>query len=468
MKEYLKDIPAIHELQKSEGFQHFIEKHGFGKNQGTKVMSTVIERIRSSIMKSEWTGCLPGESGFIEEIFRLCNGLAEEDYSYRLKKVINATGVVLHTNMGRARLSREAIAHIADIAGNYSNLEYDVKNGSRGSRNSHVEKWINELTGAEASMVVNNNAAAVFLILHTLAKGSEVIISRGQLIEIGGSFRISSIMEESGAVIKEVGTTNRTHLYDYEQNITEHTKLLMKVHLSNFKMSGFTSDVSTDQLADLAEKKGLWFYEDLGSGVLSDFRNAGIGEEPTVKETLLQGCHLVSFSGDKLLGGPQAGIIAGKKELVDKLKHSQLARILRVDKLSLAALEAVLLAYLKSEGGSLDNPLVQDLMKNPEMLKEQGEKLATEILEHPSGVFQIEIMETENAVGGGTMPGVTVIGYAVSIAVEGFTASEIERKLRSNNPPIIPRVHGGKVLIELRTLCNGDEAEIVAAFHRLV
>jgi L-seryl-tRNA(Ser) seleniumtransferase len=321
VKEWLRSIPAIHELKANPYFKNILLQSKLDESELTNKLREVMDIVRNLLLQEKWTGSNPSSHLFIMDVFDLLEKKIAKDFDYTLKRVVNATGTILHTNLGRARLSQTAIKHVVETARHYSNLEYKIEEGERGSRHTHVESLIKLITGAEAAMVVNNNAAAVYLILRSLAQQKEVIVSRGQLVEIGGSFRISSIMEESGATLVEVGTTNKTHLYDYENAINENTRMVLKVHTSNFKTIGFTKTVETDDLVALSSKhENIIFYEDLGSGVLYDFEQHGIGDEPVVKKVIEKGADLVSFSGDKLLGGPQAGIIAGKKDLIDKLK----------------------------------------------------------------------------------------------------------------------------------------------------
>ena len=370
MRQLLKYLPPIHELQKSERFSLLMNQYGIDHTNMTAILTNVLNDIRQMLLQNRWSGIEPGNELFITEIFNRSEKGIQQQFRYTLKNVINATGTILHTNLGRARLSEQAVEHVAKIASQYSNLEYKLEEGERGSRHSHVEDLIKRITGAEAAMVVNNNAAAVYFILRAFTSNKEVIVSRGQLVEIGGSFRISSIMEESGAKLIEVGTTNKTHLYDYESAINEETRMILKVHTSNFKIHGFTESVETKELVDLANRhEQVIFYEDLGSGVLYDFRQHGIGDEPVVGEVLKMGADLVSFSGDKLLGGPQAGIIAGNKDLIDKLKKHQLARVLRVDKMTLAALEGTLMDYLKGKDELNKVPVIRDLLQSKDELK---------------------------------------------------------------------------------------------------
>lgn len=468
MKEFLRALPAVHELQKDKRFTEIIEMFNIDEIYLTDVMKTVIDKIRTDILSGEWKGPNPGTELFVEKIFLTLNTSVAERLEYTLKRVINATGTILHTNLGRARLSDNAIKHVVDTAMNYSNLEYKLDQGERGSRHSHVESLVKEITGAEAAMVVNNNAAAVFIILSALANEKEVIVSRGQLVEIGGSFRISSIMEESGAQLVEVGTTNKTHLHDYENAITDETSMILKVHTSNFKIFGFTKTVETDELARLSKKHNqLIFYEDLGSGVLYDFRKHGIGEEPVVSEVLKMGADIVSFSGDKLLGGPQAGIIAGKKELIDKLKKHQLARVVRVDKMTLAALEGTLMDYLRGEKGLSQIPTIRDLLVPLEELKARTELFIQKVNSF-DGQLKAVLTEGSSQVGGGTMPDVLLSTYLVSISHPELDAEHIARKLRrSNSPAIIVRIHKEEVQLDLRTVTSEEEWFLLDAFKKI-
>lgn len=449
MKDILRKIPPIHELQKDKRYINVVQKWNLAEHQVTKYLSKIIDDCRNQIVLGDWKEALPGTEGFIVHLFYLLDSKIESDFSYKLKRVINATGTVLHTNLGRSRLSKKAVEHVIDIASNYSNLEFNLAEGTRGSRHSHLEKLITDLTGAEAALVVNNNAAAVYLVLKALAKEKEVIVSRGQLVEIGGSFRVSSIMEESGAILKEVGTTNKTHTRDYKNAITEKTALVMKVHTSNFKMIGFTKEVETMELVELLNQhEDLILYEDLGSGVLYDFTAHGIGEEPIVKKVIESGVDLVSFSGDKLLGGPQAGIIAGRKEIIDQLKQHQLARVLRVDKMTIAALEATLMEYSSS---NIKPPIVRDLLVSKEELVDKAKFLQLEIEQKLAG-FQSAVIPTTSAVGGGTMPGIEIDSVAVSLTAERMSTSDLKQRLRLSDPPVIVRVQRDVVLIDVRTI----------------
>ncbi|WP_079509098.1 L-seryl-tRNA(Sec) selenium transferase [Mesobacillus jeotgali] len=466
MKEFLRALPAVHELQKDKRFTDILERYDIHDFYLTDEMKLIIEKVRKDILSGEWKGSEPGTAAFMESIFLSLDAAVASRLDYTLKRVINATGTILHTNLGRARLSENAIKHVIDTAMNYSNLEYRLEEGERGSRHSHVEALLKEITGAEAAMVVNNNAAAVFMILSALAKEKEVIVSRGQLVEIGGSFRISSIMEESGAHLVEVGTTNKTHLFDYENAVSDQTSMIMKVHTSNFKIVGFSQTVETNDLAQLTNKHDhVIFYEDLGSGVLYDFQRHGIGEEPVVSEVLKMGADIVSFSGDKLLGGPQAGIIAGKKELIEKLKKHQLARVVRVDKMTLAALEATLMDYLKGEKGIYNIPTLRDLLISLPELKDRTEEFVN-LINSINGKIKASITAGTSQVGGGTMPDVELPTYLASISHPEMSAEHIARKLRTEySPAIVVRIHKEEVHVDLRTVTPEEEEHLLKALR---
>ncbi len=467
MREWLRSIPPVHELQNLGQFTVLGYESGMDTTELTKQLKDVLEQIRNSILHNQWHGSIPGTAPFTDEIFQMLEYNIKKHFSYTLKKVINATGTILHTNLGRARLSEHAITHVLETARNYSNLEYKLAEGERGSRHSHAESLIRELTGAEAAMIVNNNAAAVYLVLRALAVNKEVIVSRGQLVEIGGSFRISSIMEESGAKLVEVGTTNKTHLYDYERAVTAETAIIMKVHTSNFKVVGFTESVETDQLVHFT--KGLdnvLFYEDLGSGALHDFRKHGIGAEPVVKEVLEAGADLVTFSGDKLLGGPQAGIIAGKKELIDRLKKHQLARVIRVDKMTLAALEGTLLDYAKGELGLQNIPTIRDLLQSAEEIDERSKKFVSKLLDD-TDQYEVKMIPGTSQVGGGTMPEVQLPTVLITLKHRFHTAEQLAKKLRTEaHPAIVARIQKDELLLDLRTVAEDEEQLLLEALKQ--
>ncbi|MDI3327547.1 MAG: L-seryl-tRNA(Sec) selenium transferase [Alicyclobacillaceae bacterium] len=388
----------------------------------------------------------------LEELARETAEWVESKLRPHLRPVINATGVVLHTNLGRAPLAESAVEQVVRVARGYSNLELRLETGKRGSRHEHVEDLLCRLTGAEAAMVVNNNAAAVLLVLRTLASGRNVIVSRGELVEIGGSFRVSEVMAESGARLVEVGTTNKTHDYDYERAIDGETAMIMRTHTSNFRIVGFTSRPSREELAALCRKHSLLLYEDLGSGVLFDIRKWGIGDEPTVRECVAAGVDVVSFSGDKLLGGAQAGIVVGKKNVVEKLKKHQLARALRVDKLTLAALEATLRLYLDEERAAREIPVLWMLRRRPEELKTAAERLAAAIRPASGGEVAVRVTPDVSQVGGGSLPAVELPTYTVVLEGRRWGAAALETALRTGEPPIMGRIHREEVRLDVRTI----------------
>ncbi|MBT2755082.1 L-seryl-tRNA(Sec) selenium transferase [Mesobacillus foraminis] len=464
MKDFLRQMPPVHELQRDERFEQLILEHGVDAGIVTQTIQKVLGGIRQTILNGEWEGPAPGDSSFTRNLFKRVSEQLEKQQGYTLKRVINGTGTILHTNLGRARLSDRAVQHIVQTAQHYSNLEYNLERGERGSRHTHAEELLKEITGAEAAMVVNNNAAAVFLILKALAEKKEVIVSRGQLVEIGGSFRISSIMEESGAELVEVGTTNKTHKSDYEQNINENTAMILKVHTSNFKILGFTKTVETAELAEIAQRhEGVVFYEDLGSGAMYDFQKHGIGDEPLISEVLKKGADIVSFSGDKLLGGPQAGLIVGRKDLIEILKKHQLARVLRVDKMTLAAIEGTLADYVRGESGIRNIPSIRDLLATPEYIKRRAEKFI-EYLEGSWSPYRVRILEGTSQVGGGTMPDVELPTFLIGLSHPKWNASALARKLRLEaSPAVIVRIQQEEVQIDLRTVKEEEEKLVVEA-----
>lgn len=382
---------------------------------------------------------------------------------YSLKPVINATGVILHTNLGRAPLAASAIEHIRETAGVYSNLEFDIESGERGKRDVHVERLFRKLLSADSggtgvparaslpsTIVVNNNAAAVLLALNTLAEGGEVIVSRGELVEIGGSFRIPDVMAKSGAVLREVGTTNRTRISDYERAINERSRLLLRVHRSNFEISGFTEQPAISELVALAAKHNLPLAEDLGSGAFFDLRNVGISNEPTVAQSLRAGVQVVTYSGDKLLGGPQAGIISGREDLIQKMRSNSLFRALRVDKLTYAALEATLLAYIRRDYDTL--PAVRMMQVAKSEIADRAEKLLSQIATGAGAALSCRLIDGESLIGGGSAPSAVLPTKLIALTAKSLSANEFAARLRKSNPPVITRVEDGRVLLDLRTV----------------
>jgi L-seryl-tRNA(Ser) seleniumtransferase len=384
-----------------------------------------------------------------------------------LRPVINATGVIVHTNLGRSVLPERVLERLRSIAGGYSNLEYRLDEGKRGSRYSHVEGLLGELMGAEASMVVNNNAAAVLIGLETLARGREAVVSRGQLVEIGGAFRIPDVMRKSGAVMVEVGTTNKTHLRDYEEAIGEQTGLLLRVHRSNFQLVGFTEDVDTKDLVSLGRKHGIAVMEDLGSGCLVDFSRYGLAKEPTVQEVLASGVDLVTFSGDKLLGGPQAGIILGRKDLVERIKANPLNRAMRIDKLTLAALEETLRLYRDEETAVRVIPTLGMIFRSYKSLRTRAAGLRRRIGKIDSGSFTVAFADGTSKTGGGALPLLELPTRLVVLVPGRMPAHRIEKGLRDHDPPIIGRVENDRVLLDVRTIQDGELATVARVVQEL-
>jgi len=384
-----------------------------------------------------------------------------------LRPVINATGVVVHTNLGRSLMAESVLRRFRPLSGGYSNLEYDLEQGKRGSRYVHVEDLLVELTGAEAAMVVNNNAAAVLICLDTLARGREVVVSRGQLVEIGGSFRIPDVMRKSGATMVEVGTTNKTHLSDYEQVIGPDTALLLKVHKSNFQVVGFTEDVPMTDLVELGKRYGIPVMEDLGSGCLVDLLKYGLVKEPTVQETLAHGADLVSFSGDKLLGGPQAGIIVGRKSIVDAIRKNQLNRALRIDKLTLLALEETLRLYRDEHIAVRLIPTLRMMLGTYRDMVRKAERLRKMIGNPGSRSFKIEMEDGNSRPGGGSLPLLELPTRLLCLVPGKRDAQFMERWLRAYDPPIIARVEKERVVLDVRTIQSREFMTVAEAVRSL-
>ncbi len=380
-----------------------------------------------------------------------------------LKRVVNGTGVVIHTNLGRSPLSQAVREKLLDTAFAYSNLEFDLQSGERGSRYSHVEPLLCRLTGAEAALVVNNNAAAVLLALSALAGGKEVVVSRGELVEIGGSFRIPDIMRLSGAVLKEVGTTNRTHPSDYRQAMGPETGLLLKVHTSNFAIVGFTAAVSPSELAEIGREAAIPVMADIGSGNLFDFSSAGIPGEPMVQEYVRAGVDLITFSGDKLLGGPQAGIIVGKRSCLEPLRKHPLLRALRIDKLTLAALEETLRLYLDERLAREEIPTIRMLTVDLESLTLRGRRLLRLLRRTLPGTVRVSLTDGFSQVGGGAMPLLELPTKLLSITVAGISANGLESRLRKSSVPVLGRIQSDLFLLDLRTILDPDIPVIVSA-----
>ncbi|WP_218925296.1 MULTISPECIES: L-seryl-tRNA(Sec) selenium transferase [unclassified Gemella] len=447
MKRLLSQVPSINKILLNDKIKSALEKYPeiFVKD----IIKKEIDLLRFNILK-----------GYVLEvpsIDLLINNLLdnlEKESKHSLRRVINATGTILHTNLGRSLLSNSVKENLLDVAFNYSNLEFNIDKKSRGSRYDHLTKIIKQLTGAEAVLVVNNNAAAVMLTLNTLANEKEIIVSRGELVEIGGAFRIPEIIKLSGGIPKEVGTTNKTHLADYKKEINENTAALLKVHTSNYKILGFTKEVGNEEIANLAKENNLISINDLGSGQLVDFRKYGLPYEPTVKEVLDSGIDVVTFSGDKLLGGPQAGIIVGKKKYIDEMKKNQLTRALRVDKMTIAALEATLNIYLDEERALEEIPTLHMISISKARLEAKAKIFSEKV---STLNFDVDIIEDKAEVGGGSYPASYLDSVAVKLTHDNKLATELEKSLLLDvDVPVITRIKDNSIILDMRTLRTSE------------
>ena len=461
----MRKLPKVAELLNQPEISLLCEKKG--RNRVTDAIRESIDIVRQNLVKEL------KKSDYIEtdakDLMRQIMSYTMEKLSsspYTLRPIINATGVVLHTNLGRAPLPQTALDRILKIAGSYSNLEYNIKKGGRGERYDHVRVLLCQITGAEDVLVVNNNAAAVLLCLSAIASGKEVIISRGQLVEIGGSFRVPDVMAQSGARLVEVGTTNKTYLRDYENAINEDTGMLLKVHTSNFKVIGFTSNVNNTELSSLGKKYKIPVMEDLGSGILVDLTPYGFPYEPTVSDSLKAGMDLVTFSGDKLLGGPQAGIIVGKRELISRIKSHPLTRAVRVDKMTLAALEAVLLFY--KDGYWDEIPTIHMLTRSLQILEEQARLLHKGLTDIIGDKGQVKIIDDISETGGGSFPGHEMPTKAVTMEINEISAQKISERLREVPIPVIGRIKKDKFLLDVRTMTDEDIMKTIEMVGKLI
>ena len=451
-KHLLSQIPAINKILLLDEIKELMNT--YTEVAIKSAIKQYIEEIKQAILNEELSE-VPSLSKIVGEVARI----VEKEDKNSLRRVINATGTILHTNLGRSLLSEKIKENIESVAFNYSNLEFDIDNKKRGSRYVHLIDIIKKLTGAEDVLVVNNNAAAVLLTLNTLVKDQEIIVSRGELVEIGGAFRIPEIIKLSGGVPVEVGTTNKTHLKDYENAITEETGALLKVHTSNYKILGFTESVSNEEISYLARENELVSINDLGSGQFVDFSKFGLPYEPTVKEILDSGIDIVTFSGDKLLGGPQAGIIVGKKKYIEKMMKNQLTRALRVDKMTLASLEAKLKLYLDEKDALEHIPTLHMISLSKERLFGKADVLKTKLSDLD---FDIRIEEDKAEVGGGSYPASYLESIAVKLTHRKLHATEIERRLLEVEIPIITRIKDNSIILDMRTL-RTREFDIVKA-----
>jgi L-seryl-tRNA(Ser) seleniumtransferase len=464
-QELYRKLPSVDELVRTPALAPWIATDG--SVAVTDAARVVLARLRREVASGslDSSGVDLAVAGIPEAIARqLRNSLG-----HSLRPVINATGVILHTNLGRAPLATAAFEHIRETAATYSNLEFDLDAGERGKRDAHVERLFRKLlaedaqAGTTSSMVVNNNAAAVLLALNTFAEAGEVIVSRGELVEIGGSFRIPDVMSKSQAVLHEVGTTNRTRIGDYEKAINDKTRMILRVHRSNFEITGFTEQPSLAELVSLGRKHNLPLMEDLGSGSLFDLSLVGISDEPGVLDSLRAGVDVVSYSGDKLLGGPQAGILSGRHDLIARMHSNSLFRALRVDKLTCAALEATLLAYVKRDYDSI--PVLRMMRLTKQDIDQRATEMAEKVL---SGDLSVEVIDGESVIGGGAAPAAVLPTRLLAITSQTLSADVLTIRLRASDPPIIARVDEGRVLLDLRTVFPEQEKYLETSLRNLV
>lgn len=457
----LRSLPSVDKLLAEPDAANLIRQtsHAFVVSQLRKVLRRCRQDLTRGIAKD--FGVAGPTATLLEALKMEC----EQWSKPALRKVINATGVILHTNLGRAPLSEQALKNLQEVASHYSNLEFDVEAGTRGKRDLFPDRLLRELLGCEQAVVVNNCAAALFLSLNTLAAGGEVLISRGELIEIGDSFRIPDILRKSGATLREVGTTNKTRLEDYAEAISEQTRLILRVHPSNFRIVGFSSRPSLEELLQLSLDRSIPLMEDLGSGCLIDLKPFGIGDEPNPRSSLKAGVPLVSFSGDKLLGGPQAGILAGRSLLIQRLRSNPLFRALRVDKLTLGILESTLIAYLKQREAE-EIPLVRMIHLPAEQIGERARAVIAR-LRSPASV-DLQVVDGHSVIGGGSAPERGIPSRLISVRSRSLSPTKIEAQLRKQSPPILARVENDCLLIDLRTVFPQDDLQIIQALATVV
>jgi L-seryl-tRNA(Ser) seleniumtransferase len=448
----LSNLPKVDEILRSDQAMEWLKT--YPRRYIIHAIREVIDLRRKEILKGLASDIF--EEYMMAEIESIIRRLS----SYSLRSLINATGIVIHTNLGRSLLSERALENIRRVAGSYSNLEYDLKEGKRGKRYSHVKRILREVTGAEDALVVNNNAAAVMLCLNTLSRGRETIVSRGELVEIGGSFRMPEVMAESGAILREVGTTNKTHLHDYEEAINDSTALIAKVHKSNFRVMGFAEEVSVEDLAKLGRKYQIPVMFGLGSGCLIDLKPFGISDEPVVKDIVNSGVDITTFSGDKLLGGPQGGVIVGKREYIERIQKNPITRAMRIDKLTLAGFEATLMEYIDEEGVVGNIPTLGMLLQKPEEIKGRANRIAKKLKKEIQNA-RIAVMADLSRAGGGSLPEVDFPTYVVSIKTDDLSVNEIETRLRAGDPPIISRIREDSLILDARTVREIDLVELV-------
>jgi L-seryl-tRNA(Ser) seleniumtransferase len=461
--ELFRELPSVDEVLRMPTISVLTEAHG--ASAVTDAARSVMARLREEIASGLLDG--PALRIAIDGLPEAVESQLRKSLSHSLRPVINATGVILHTNLGRAPLAQAAIDRVHETAGQYSNLEFNLDAGERGARDIHVDRLFRKLlaesagpSAAVSTIVVNNNAAAVLLALNSLAEDGEVIVSRGELVEIGGSFRIPDVMAKSGSTLREVGTTNRTRIADYENAINDRTRLLLRVHRSNFEITGFTEQPSTSDLVELARRRTLPLMEDLGSGAVVDLRNFGLHDEASVLDSLRAGVDVVTYSGDKLLGGPQAGLLSGRSDLIARMRSNSLFRALRVDKLTYAALEATLLAYVKHDFEAI--PALKMMSLNKTQIGARADALA-DAVQSNAPMIRAEIIDGESVVGGGAAPSSVLPTCLLALTREGLSADELCARLRTTNPPIIARVEEGRVVLDLRTVFPEQDRRIADA-----
>ena len=456
-----RKLPSVDELVQSRDLATLVSSEG--KAVVTDAARSVLARLRAEIASARLDA--GGVDLALSGIFSAIERQVRQSLSFSLRPVINATGVILHTNLGRAPLAASALEHVREASCGYSNLEFDVETGERGKRDVHVDGLFRKLLdGATdiSTIVANNNAAAVLLALNTLAEGGEVIVSRGELVEIGGSFRIPDVMAKSSATLREVGTTNRTRLADYERAINEKTRLLLRVHRSNFEITGFTEQPGIQELSTLARERKIPLMEDLGSGALLDLNSVGVNGEPSVLDSLQAGVDVVSYSGDKLLGGPQAGILSGRSDLIARMRANSLFRALRVDKLTYAVLEATLLAYVKRDYDAV--PALRMMHVSKDEIGKRAEAVAAKTR---SSKLAVEVVDGESVIGGGAAPSAVLPTRLLAVSCEGLSADELSARLRFSDLPIVARVEEGRVLLDLRTVFPDQDQRVIEALDRL-
>ena len=447
----LSELPSVDEILKSrKGIEWLGE---YPRRYVIQAVREAIDSRRKKIIGG--TAVDLSEEVLTADIGRIIGRLS----SFSLKPVINATGVVIHTNLGRSVLAERVLENIVRVSRSYSNLEYDIGQGQRGKRYTHIKRILREVTGAEDALVVNNNAAAVLLCLNTLSKGKEVIVSRGELVEIGGSFRMPDVMAASGAVLREVGTTNKTHLSDYEEAVNENTSLILKIHKSNFRIVGFADEVSIEELASLGARHHIPVMFDLGSGCLIDLGPFGIHDEPSVKNIVKTGIDLTTFSGDKLLGGPQGGVVVGKQEYIERIQKNPMTRAMRIDKLTLAGFEATLMEYIDEERVVENVPTLQMLMQKPGEIKGRAVRIARRLKSEINP--PVEVIPDSSRAGGGSLPEVDLSTYAVTVRPDAMSVNEFEERLRKGDPPVIARIKENALILDARTIREKDIAILV-------